>query len=97
MTLEEFKASIKNRTIPTGLTPELEALWQDASGNWDKAHELVQEAQSGNGAWIHAYLHRKEGDLANARYWYRCAGRTQHKGPLEAEWTELIGALLPSA
>jgi hypothetical protein len=63
-----------------------QALEADRSGNWDKAHELVQDLNASEAAWIHAYLHRKEGDLWNADYWYRRAGKPSFKGTLEEEW-----------
>lgn len=94
MNLSAFKASLARDRPPQGLSEALEALWWDAKGDWDKAHTLAQEAGDA-GAWVHAYLHRKEGDLGNARYWYRQAGRKPvTKAPLEAEWEEIAQALL---
>ncbi len=73
MSFEEF---IAGATPPAGTGPALAALWHDAQGDWAKAHGLSQEDEGAAGSWVHAYLHRKEGDLANARYWYARAGRT---------------------
>ena len=65
-----------------------------ASGDWDRAHELAQSAKGKPGDWVHAYLHRVEGDLSNAGYWYRRAGQPAHGGELAAEWDEISAALL---
>jgi len=94
MTLEEFRRSLSSDIPPRGISPLLEALWHDARGDWGRAHGLAQAAGGRNGAWVHAYLHRKEGDLSNAQYWYGKAGRRQPFGPVEAEWGDLVRALL---
>lgn len=94
MRLEEFRKSLFSDAPPSGLTQVLEALWFDAKGDWDRAHSIAQAAGGRNGAWVHAYLHRKEGDLSNAGYWYGKAGHRQPYGSLEAEWEELVRALL---
>lgn len=73
--------------------PLLHALWHDAQGNWDRAHQIAQDIETPEGAWVHAYLHRKEGDQFNADYWYRRAGRPSCKTSLEAEWGEIVGGL----
>ena len=73
MSFEEFLAA---PTPPPGVGPALQALWHDAHGDWPRAHTLSQEDAGPAGSWVHAYLHRREGDLANARYWYARAGRT---------------------
>ena len=65
------------------------ALELDGSGDWDGAHRIVQEIESTDSYWIHAYLHRKEGDLANSQYWYRRAGKTMPEYGLDQEWNEL--------
>lgn len=80
---------------PANLSLPLQALWQDARGNWDRAHEVCQQAKSRDGDWVHAYLHRKEGDLGNAGYWYARAGRPMPavNVTLDAEWAELVRAL----
>lgn len=92
MTLSEFKSSAD----PAGLSVELEALWYDGKGNWDKSHEVIQDVNSKNAAWIHAYLHRKEGDLGNAQYWYSRAGKTMPKVSLDEEWRSLVEHFLTS-
>ena len=72
----------------------LEALWHDAKGDWDSAHKVVQSEESAEAAWVHAYLHRKEGDLSNAGGWYRRAGRPASTAPLKEEWETIARALL---
>ncbi|HEY0163280.1 MAG TPA: hypothetical protein VGB69_11420 [Edaphobacter sp.] len=89
MTPTEFKAA-----KPDAFRGALLALWWDAQGNWDRAHEVAQEVEDASGSWVHAYLHRKEGDLANAGYWYRRAGRPVARGDLDAEWARIVDALL---
>ena len=73
--------------------PALAALWWAAKGDWDRAHAAAQASDGRECAWVHAYLHRVEGDLENARYWYARAGKPQASGPLEAEWEQIAGAL----
>ena len=95
MDLASFKDSLAKDEPPAGLTPAQEALWWDAKGDWEKAHQRAQAEASSAGAWVHAYLHRKEGDLDNARYWYGRARRMPIRdAPLEAEWDEIARALL---
>jgi hypothetical protein len=94
MTLDDFKASLHDTTAPSGLSPLLLALWHDAKGSWDAAHGVAQDVDDKEGAWVHAYLHRKEGDAANAGYWYRRAGRPHSRAPLDEEWNEIASALL---
>ena len=94
MTFEEFEASTSGSHTPGGLTPALTALWHDARGDWHRAHEVAQDIDDETGAWIHAYLHRKEKDLGNAAYWYRRAGRAVASGSLADEWRQIVGALL---
>jgi hypothetical protein len=96
MTPEDLRRSVAGAGPPAGLNPPLEALWHDAKGDWETAHRVVMNAQSAAAAWVHAYLHRKEGDLDNARYWYRKAKRPEAKGALETEWTAIAAALLAS-
>jgi hypothetical protein len=95
MTLEEFTATTSNATPPAGLPPLLVALWHDARGEWEAAHTVAQDVPDGDGgAWVHAYLHRKEGDQSNAAYWYRRAGKPVADGPLQDEWKALTAAFL---
>ncbi len=89
MTLEEFVAS-----DGAGFSGALLALWLDAHGDWEKAHEVAQDAAGPGGAWVHAYLHRKEGDLGNAGYWYRRAGRAVASGDLRVEWEGIVQEML---
>ena len=93
MTLDEFRASIAAGATPA-VAPLLLALWHDARGNWDEAHRIAQDVDTNDGAWVHAYLHRREGDLGNARYWYRRAGRPEAADSVEAEWMRIVEALL---
>ena len=93
MTVQEFRDTLSS-TPPPALPPLLLALWHDAKGDWEKAHTLAQDVDNPRGAWVHAYLHRKEGDLGNASYWYRRANQPIATDPLDAEWTRLVSALL---
>jgi hypothetical protein len=95
MTLDEFNDSLSQTTAPANLSVPLQALWQEAKGDWDFAHRLVQVASDRDSAWVHAYLHRKEGDLSNAAYWYSCARRSMPNNlSLEQEWKSIVQALL---
>jgi hypothetical protein len=94
VTFEEFSASLARERAPAELPPGLRALWLDAKGDWSAAHGVAQDIETGEGARIHAYLHRKEGDVGNAHYWYRHAGRAPVTGSLEQEWTALVRGLL---
>ena len=97
MDLEAFKRSLKEGKPPGGLSVELRALWHAAKGGWDDAHLLIQNEASADAAWVHAHLHRIEGDLGNAGYWYRRAGRPKSEQALPSEWDEIAGALLLQA
>ena len=94
MTLAQFRQSLKNDLPPSDLTPALLALWHDGRGNWDTAHNVAQDIDGPTGAWIHAYLHRKEGDLGNAGYWYAKASKPAAKGSLDDEWGAIAATLL---
>lgn len=94
MTLDEFNASLTQQAPPTNLNPFLESLWYDRKGHWEKAHNIAQEIHSTSGSWIHAYLHRKEGDLSNASYWYHMAEKTMPSVSLDAEWENLVSVFL---
>lgn len=95
MDLDAFVASLAAPGPPAGMSGPLRALWWDAKGDWARAHAAAQERE-GDPAhdWVHAYLHRKEPDPANAAYWYRRAGRPVAKGDLATEWREIARALL---
>jgi hypothetical protein len=84
----------RRRRAPEGLKLALQALWWDAKGDWDRAHALAQADEGGVGDWVHAYLHRKEGDAGNAAYWYRRAGKPASRAPLAQEWAAIASALL---
>ena len=94
MTFEEFRNSLRHDRPPKGLSPGLTALWWDAKGDWTKAHESAQQDERPAGAWVHAYLHRKEGDSSNAMYWYRRAGKSPSRKSLTEEWNEITKSLL---
>ena len=94
MDLAAFRASLAEAAPPPHCSLALQALWFDGKGDWDKAHELAQADEGGPGDWVHAYLHRKEGDAFNAGYWYRRARKPIAKGGLEQEWGEIAAALL---
>lgn len=95
MTVAEFRHAIATG-LPAGLAPALAALAADARGDWDEAHRLAQAVDDEAGAWVHAYLHRKEGDLGNAAYWYRRAGQPVATDGLDVEWEQILAALLAS-
>ncbi len=97
MTPAAFRASLAEPAPPPNLSLALQALWFDAKGDWDKAHDLAQADEGGAGDWVHAYLHRKEGDAFNAAYWYRRARKPAAKGGLAEEWGEIVGELLGGA
>jgi hypothetical protein len=94
MTLDDLRTSLGNPDPPNGLRPLLLALWHDAKGDWDAAHRIAQDVDDELGAWVHAYLHRQEGDAANAGYWYLRAKKPPAAGTLEDEWAEIAAALL---
>jgi hypothetical protein len=97
MTFEEFQQSVgRDTTPPAGLSGALQALWFDARGDWDRAHDCAQDDKSRDGSWAHAYLHRKEGDEGNAGYWYARAGRSMpaRSVTLEVEWAAVVREIL---
>lgn len=94
MTLEEFKASLSESQPPKGISKLLEAMWYDGRHDWNMAHEIVQDIPSEDASWIHAYLHRKEGDHGNAAYWYSRAGKPVARVSLEEEWEEIVNVLM---
>jgi hypothetical protein len=89
MTVEEFRASDGTEFSGASL-----ALWWDAKGDWEKAHAIAQEVAGADGAWVHAYLHRKEADVGNAAYWYRRAGRAVATGDSRMEWERIVEEML---
>jgi hypothetical protein len=92
--LAAFRDSLSGAAPPQNLGSLLRALWYDAKGDWNRAHEIVQDEEGPAAAWVHAYLHRKEGDFANAGYWYRLAGAPACETSLEEEWRCIAEALL---
>ena len=94
MSAVDFRASLSGAAPAPGLAPPLAALWWAAKGQWGQAHKIVMNEETAEAAWVHAYLHRVEGDLGNAGYWYRQAGEPVAKDPLETEWERIVCALL---
>ena len=94
MSPDRFRDTLTGPAPPDTLTPELKALWLCARGQWAEAHHVVQSIDSPAAAWVHAYLHREEGDLSNAAYWYRRAGRSVGSGSLRDEWQSILDELL---
>ena len=92
--IAEFKFSLKNNAPDSELSIQLKALWYDAKGNWNSAHNQVDHLNDIASARIHAYLHRKEGDIWNADYWYAKAGETRPPISLDEEWEELVQRFL---
>jgi len=94
MNFQEFRESLSGDAPPVNLGPALAGLWWDAKGDWARAHSLVDELESVDGMAVHAYLHRKEGSVSNADYWYQRSGRSFYRQALDAERTALIEGLL---
>ena len=97
MTLDDLKATLSHETPPEELSDELRAMWLSSREGWEAGHVIVQDIDSSAAAWVHAHLHRIEGDLSNAAYWYRRAGRPVCQAALEAEWDQIAGELLESS
>ena len=94
MTLDEFRETLAAPGPPAALTHALQGLWWDAKGDWHKAHESAQQDEDVAGSWVHAYLHRKEGDQDNAAYWYGRASKPFCREPLSKEWSDVTAELL---
>ena len=94
MTTESFKGTLSGEQPLAGVSKLLQALWYDAKGDWQRAHEIAQDIETGDGSWVHAYLHRKEGDQGNAAYWYRRAGQPVSRHSLAEEWEMIVDNLL---
>ena len=94
MDLSAFRTSLSKSYFAAGFEPGATRFWLDARGDWNGAHEAAQADEGGDGDWVHAYLHRKEGDAGNAAYWYRRAGKPVCRTPLDEEWEVIAGALL---
>ena len=97
MTLDDFRQSLTAAEPPAELTLALLGLWWDAKGDWNRAHESAQQDEGSEGWWVHAYLHRKEGDQSNAAYWYNRAGKSVCQESLDGEWLSIVRALLGNA
>ena len=95
MTVDDFRRSLKAAKPPAGVNQGLVGLWWDGKGDWTRAHECAQQDEGRDGSWVHAYLHRKEGDLDNAAYWYRRAGKPVCRESQDAEWIGIVADLLP--
>jgi hypothetical protein len=96
MSVDELLEIARDGGPTADLTPLLRALCLEARGDWDQAHQIAQAESGRDAAWVHAYLHRKEGDVGNAAYWYRRAGRPEGGGGFDAEWRSIAGVLLKS-
>ena len=94
ISIEEFLKLKDDGIVPEDIAPLLQALLLDAAGDWASSHQIAKSDASADGSWVHAYLHREEGDLGNASYWYRSAGRSLPKISLEEEWEYIAMALL---
>ena len=94
MDFDAFAQSVKEKKLPGGLSVYLNALWYDGTDNWAQAHSLVDSMTDLTACWVHAYLHRKEGDTWNADYWYRRAGKKRSDVSLQEEWQTIVQALL---
>ena len=96
-TFNEFQSSLSGSQPPADCSAELAALWWDGHNDWDAAHTAIQALDGESAAWVHAYLHRKEGDISNARYWYRRAHRDESSASLDEEWAAIARTLLDLA
>ena len=94
MNIQSFKTSLRQTQPPKELSSVLHAMWHDAKGDWDAAHDLAQSDKSAAGSWVHAYLHRVEGDIGNAGYWYGRAGKPACTSELTEEWDQICKELL---
>ncbi len=97
MNFHAFNESLSQAEPPKQLSVPLISLWYDGKGDWEKAHDLINDRTDRISAHIHAYLHRKEGDQGNARYWYRLANQKVYTGSLEEEWEALVTTYLTTA
>lgn len=94
MNFDDFVTSLNDPEPPENLPLLAVAMWWDGKGEWNRAHEIAQDIATPDASWVHAYLHRKEGDDGNAGYWYRQAGKPHSRLPIEAEWDEISRALI---
>lgn len=96
MTFQEFKTTLSSSKPSEDLPDLLKAMWYEGKNNWEAAHNIAQDISSKDGSWIHAYLHRKEGDQGNAAYWYHRAGKPIPRVSLQEEWEQIVTELLQS-
>ena len=97
MNTKEFVQSIEEGNLPKDLDIETQALWIERNGNWQEAHDMVKSLETMKAFWVHAYLHRREGDIRNAQYWYSRAGRKLPDLSPDEEWQEIVGHFLKAA
>jgi hypothetical protein len=93
LSFKDFEQSLQGADPPPGLSVYLQSLWYDGKEDWNKSHTIIQDVEDKNAAWIHAYLHRKEGDTGNAMYWYNRAGKKMPASSLQDEWENLVKEL----
>jgi hypothetical protein len=93
MDFQRFEESLSQNTPPAGISEHLLSLWYDYKNDWGKSHDIIQSLEDDKASWIHAYLHRKEGDNSNADYWYRRAGKTRPTISLKNGWDQIAKAL----
>lgn len=94
MTFSAFQDSLSQSQPPEGVSPYLASLWWEGKGNWQRAHDIIEHLDTDTAAWVHAYLHRREGDTGNARYWYSRAGRKLPALSLAEEWAAIVNELI---
>jgi hypothetical protein len=87
---KDFEQSLNTSAPLPELSIYLQSLWYDGKGDWNKAHTIIQDIEDKNASWIHAFLHRKEGDISNADYWYSRAGRKRPDISLREEWEDIV-------
>ena len=94
MNFKGFISSLNKDIPPEGISDALSALWYAKKGNWDTSHSIAQKIHNNFGSWVHAVLHRQEGDLSNARYWYNRANKNQSSGSINDELDEIIQIII---
>jgi hypothetical protein len=94
MTFEQFQQSLSQSSPPSSVSAHLKALWYDGKGDWEQSHNIIQDINDADASWIHAYLHRKEGDIRNADYWYKRAGKKRPNISLNEEWKGIVKDIL---
>ena len=94
MTIREFISSLEKSEPPPEISLPLQALWYARKGDWEHSHSIAQEVPTPDGSWVHAWLHRVEGDNSNARYWYNRAGQPMPKSPVDEEWESIATNIL---